>query len=268
MRGGQMPWQTFQFIGYGPPQQHLSFRARLCTISNQIMTQLYVPTLSGSWASVQRKITALDTQLLDWKQSLPEELDLHSTVATDTDPRAKIDLALYLQSIKMILYRPCLCHIRISGESVVSKEFNLRGAKSCVQAGVFLVEILPDDPSAHEVYQLLPWWNFVHYLSQALAVFLLELCLNLEDFEGSLAQLTPYIEKAMSYLWCLTAESLTAYKAWWIFRRMFLVLSSRLECFDVNIPMEAHIPEGWTELDEAALVVTLSPISQPGMPLA
>ena len=245
MRGGQMPWQNFQFIGYGPPRQHLLFRARLSTISNQIMTQLYMPSLSGSWASVQEKITAFNTQLLDWEQSLPEELNLRSKVATETDPRAKIDLALYMQSVRMILYWPCLCHIHISGESVLSKEFNLRGARTCVQAGMSLVECLPDYPSPHETYQLLPWWNFVHYLCQTLAVFLLELCLNSEHFEGSAAQLTPCIEKAMSYLWCLTAPSLTAYKAWRIFRQMLFVLSSRLEGFDVDIPAEAYVPEGW-----------------------
>ena len=42
MRGGQMPWQNFQYIGYGPPRQHLSFRAVLSIISNNVMTQLYV----------------------------------------------------------------------------------------------------------------------------------------------------------------------------------------------------------------------------------
>ena len=266
MRGGQMPWQNFQFIGYSPPQQHLSFRARLCTISNRIMTRLYMPSLSGSWASVQKRITALEGQLIDWEHSLPEELVLHSTVPDDTDPRAKIDLALYLQSVKMILYRPCLCHIRIPGESISSKEFNLRGARSCVQAGVSLVDILPDDPSAHEAYQLLPWWNFVHYLSQTLAVFLLELCLNLEHFEGSISELTPHLRKAMSYLWCLTAQSLTAYKAWRIFRQMFFVLSSRLDNFDVDIPMEAYMPDGWTESDEVTVVEALGPISKYEMP--
>jgi hypothetical protein len=131
MRGGQLPWQNFQFIWYGPPQQHLSFRARLSTISNQIMTQLYMPTVSGSWALVQKKITALNTQLLDWKQSLPEELDLHSTLATDIDPRAKIDLALYLQSIKMILHRPCLCHIRVEGVQ------SPRRQELCPSRGIF-----------------------------------------------------------------------------------------------------------------------------------
>ena len=159
MHGGQTPWQNLQFIGYGPPQQHLLYRARLARISNQIMTQLYMPSLCGSWASIQQKITALNNELIEWERSLPEELILQSTVATDTDPRAKIELALYMQSVKMILYQLCLCHVRIPGESVSSKDFNLAGARSCVQAGMSLVEILPDDPSAHEAYQLLPWWN-------------------------------------------------------------------------------------------------------------
>jgi len=266
MRGAYMPWQNFQFIGYGPPRQHLSLRASLSQISNHVMTQLYMPNLSGSWASIQKKIIDLNIQLLEWEKSLPEELNLLSTVAMGTDPRAKIDLALYHQSIRMILYRPCLCHIRIPNESVTSEEFNLSGARNCVRAGMSLVDILPEDPSAHEAYQLLPWWNLLHYLGQTLAVFVLELCLNMEHFEGSAVPLTPYVRKAMSYLWCLTASSLSAYRAWRIFRQMLSILSLRVDSFDiVDIPAEAHIPTRWTVADEALLMDTLRPISEPGM---
>ena len=154
--GGQMPLQNFLSIGYGPSRQHVSFRARLSIISNHVMTQLYMPNLSGSWAAIQKKIAGLNIQLLEWEKSLPEELNLRSTMAIGIDPRAKIDLALYHQSIRMILYQPCLCHIRIPNESVYSKEFNLSGVRNCVLAAVSLIDILPEDPSAHEAYQLLP----------------------------------------------------------------------------------------------------------------
>ncbi|ETI22146.1 hypothetical protein G647_06219 [Cladophialophora carrionii CBS 160.54] len=266
MRGGQVPWQNFQFIGYGPPLQHISSRARLSIISNRVMTQLYMPKLSHSWSSMQKIITGLSIQLVGWENSLPEELNLKSTIAMGTDPRAKIDLALYHQSIRMILYRPCLCHIRIPNESDYSRDFNLSGARSCVRAGVTLVDILPEDASAHEAYQLLPWWNLLHYLGQALGVFILELCLDMEHFDGVAAHLTPQVRKAMSYLWCLTAGSLSAYKAWRIFRHMLWILSLRVDSFDVvDILLEAHIPTGWTVNDEALLMNTLRPIGDEPM---
>ncbi|KIW67468.1 hypothetical protein, variant [Phialophora macrospora] len=268
MRGGHMPWQNFQFIGYGPPPQHLSSRARLSIISNRVMTQLYMPNVSNSWASVQKIITGLNVQLVVWENGLPEELKLKSTIAIGTDPRAKIDLALYHQSVRMILYRPCLRRIRIPNESAYSKEFNVSGARSCVGAGVSLVDILPEDASAHEAYQLLPWWNLLHYLGQALGVFILELCMDMEHFGGTATLLTPHVRKAMSYLWCLTAGSLSAYKAWRIFRHVLFILSLRVDSIDiVDIPLAALVPTGWTNADETSLMDTLRPIGEPGFPV-
>jgi hypothetical protein len=261
MRGGQVPWQNFQFIGYRAPRQHLFYRVQLSIISNHIMAQLYMPSQSDSWAATQKKITRLDNQLLGWEKSLPEELDLQSHVAISTDPRAKIDVALYYHSIKMILFRPCLCRIRILRESAASKEFNISTARSCVHEAGLLVDILPDDPTAHEAYQLLPWWALLHYLGQAIAVFILELCLNMEHFGGPASQLSPHIRKAMAYLWCLTTGSPSAYKAWRIFRQMLFVLSFRVEGLDTtDIPMNAFIPTGWREADEALLVDILGSI--------
>jgi hypothetical protein len=267
MRGGQIPWQNFQFIGHGAPEQHLFYRTSLALISNQVMAQLYMPNQSDSWAATQKKITGLHVQLLDWEKSLPEELNLQSAMAVNTDPRAKIDLALYYHSIKMILSRPCLCHIRIPRESMSSKEFNISNAKNCVYAALSLVGILPDDPTPHETYQLLPWWSLLHYLGQALGVFVLELCLNTEHFGGSVGELTPHIRKAMSYLWCLATGSLSAYKAWRIFRQMLLVLSFRFDNLDIaDIPVNASVPAGWTEMAEALLMETLGAIGEPGIP--
>jgi hypothetical protein len=255
MRGGHMPWQNFQFIGYGVPRQYLSCRVQLSIISNHIMTQLYMPNQSCSWAATQKRMTNLDIELLEWKKGLPEALNIESTVAMSTDPRAKIDLALYYQSVRMILHRPCLCHIQILAESTSSKQFNLSNGRSCVYAAISLVNILPDDPTAHEAYQLLPWWNLLHYLGQALAVFILELCLDMEHLEDPSSLLTPYIKKAMSYLWCLTAGSLSSYKAWRIFRQMLAVLSFRIDDFDITgMALEAQLPMGWTDADEALLM--------------
>ncbi|KIW36336.1 uncharacterized protein PV06_11387 [Exophiala oligosperma] len=192
MRGPQIPWQCFGFIGYGPPRQHLRHRAELIVISSHVMTQLYMPQQFESWAVTQKTITDLDNRLNVWVKSLPDELIVQSRVTTASDPRAKIDLALCYYSIKTILHRPCLCHIVISDESISSKEFNSSNARNCVRAATSLVDILPEDPSAYETYQLLPWWILLHYLGQATSVFILELSLDMEHFEDSVDKLIPY----------------------------------------------------------------------------
>ncbi|KAK5188950.1 hypothetical protein LTR92_011042 [Exophiala xenobiotica] len=262
MRGGRMPWQNFQFIGYGEPRQQLYHRTRLSVISSEVMAQLYMPTSNcDSWAATQKKIHSLNTQLVEWEQNLPEGLSIDSGVATNEDPRAKIDLALYYCSIKMILHRPCLRHIHIPAESEASKQFNSNSARDCVQAACVLVDILPEDPTAHEAYQLLPWWNLLHYLGQVLSVFILELCLKTEHFGGSAPLLIHPVRKAMSYLCCLTSGSLSSYKAFRIFRQMLTVLSSRRDGFDNDrIPLEPCVPEGWTQRHETALMDALRPL--------
>ena len=71
----------------------------------------------------------------------------------------------------------------------------------------------------------------------------------------------------MSYLWCLTAESLSAYRAWRMFRRMLVVLTFRYGELDVaDIPLEAVAPIGWTDRDEALMEQTLGPLVETGMP--
>jgi hypothetical protein len=211
MRGDQISRPNFQFVNHGtPPLQHLSYRIQLSTISNHIMARLYAPSTSDSWAVTQKKISSLQNELSAWDKSLPVGLRLGSTMATNSDLRANIDLALYQPSLKMILYRPCLCHIQIPRESVGSKEFNRLAASNCVYAGVALIDLLPDDPTIHGAYQLLPWWSLLHYLGQALGVFILELCLEMKHCQGSPNQLTPHIRKAMAYLWCLSNGSLSS----------------------------------------------------------
>ncbi|KEF53696.1 uncharacterized protein A1O9_10096 [Exophiala aquamarina CBS 119918] len=266
MRGGQVPWQNLQFVGYTPPEQHRSFRVQLSRLSNRVMTELYMPNQKVTWAETQERIGTLDTELAEWEQSLPEDLSLQSVVPTSTDPRAKIDLALYYYSIRMILFRPCLCHIRIQGESDTSKKFNSNSAWNCVYAAISIVDIFPDDPTPHEAYQLLPWAMLLHYLGQVMAIFILELCLNMEHFGNSANHLTPHVTKAMSYLWCLTSNSLSAYKAWRIYRRMLSVVSEQVDGFDItNIPINACVPQAWTLIDETALQNVLQPIGNPGM---
>ncbi|EXJ55351.1 hypothetical protein A1O7_08278 [Cladophialophora yegresii CBS 114405] len=261
MRGNHFAWQDFQFIGYGAHQKYLRSRTHLSVISNRIMAQLYLPSQVDTWASTQRKITQLHGQLLEWENNLSTDLKLQSDKAVSADPRAKIELVTYYHSVQMVLFRPCLCHIRIPGESVTSKEFNLINARNCVKAAVSLIDILPDDPTAHEAHQLLPWWNLLHYLGQTLAVFSLELSMNMEHVSSTMS-LTPQIQKAMSYLWCLTANSKSSYKAWRIFRQMLLVLESRVDRFSVRgLQVEAHIPAGWTAIDEALLIDALKSIA-------
>ncbi|KAK7883590.1 hypothetical protein LTR67_011089 [Exophiala xenobiotica] len=255
MTGGMVPPLTsFSSLGRGVSPRYFPHRIHLCRLSDKIATKLYSGTSDGTWAQVQRKIGELQTDLRFWSKSLPDELNLQSYVTMDTDPRARIELALYYHSLQMILHRPCLCDIVIETQSSASEEFNLSSARACVHAAMSLLAILPDNPSAHESYQLLPWWALLHYVAQATAVFMLEMALDCQHFKNEILEVVDYLRKAMAYIWCMTQGPLSAYRAWRLFRNLLSTIQDKNDQYHaVDIPQLACVPKGWTEEHEAAI---------------
>ena len=259
MTGGIMPWKSFASVGQSAPPSHFPQRLLLCQLSDRIASQLYSGALDDTWSQVQRKIGELQTELRRWEEKLPESLTIQSKGPTDSDPRVKIELNMYYHSLQMILHRPCLCTVVIENESDRSREFNRSCARACVHAAMSMLAIMPSNPSAHEAYQLLPWWTLLHYVAQTASVLLLELSLDCQHFEGEVGEVTEYLRKAMAYLWCMTEGSPSAYRAWRIFRRVLTDVSRRYEDLNVaDIPEQARVPERWTAADEELLDDTFS----------
>ncbi|KAK4940189.1 hypothetical protein LTR10_019617 [Elasticomyces elasticus] len=254
MTGGMVPWTSFPSLGHGISPLYFPHRLQLCRLSDKIAPILYSGTADDSWSEVQQKIGEMQTELRHWLEALPDELNLQSDVTVDTDPRAKIELSMYYYSVQMILHRPCLCEIIIENQSFSSEEFNRNSARACVHAGMSLLAIMPDNPSAHEAYQLLPWWSLLHYVAQATAVLMLEMALNCQHFQSERKDVINYLRKAMAYIWCMSGTSLSAYKAWRIFRQLLTTIVEDHEEYDtVDIPEEAPQPPGWTEKMEASV---------------
>ncbi|KAJ9611217.1 hypothetical protein H2200_004400 [Cladophialophora chaetospira] len=255
MTGGTVPWKSFSSVGREIPTTYLPQRLNLCRLSDKIAAQLYSGTSENSWFEIQRKIEKLQTELRQWLEKLPEELNLQGQDSADTDPRTKIELRMYYHSVEMILNRLCLCEITIENESDRSREFNRSTARACVHAAMSMLAIMPDYPTAYEANQLLPWWTLLHFVAQATSVLLLELALDAQHFEGEVAQLVQYLRKAMGYLWCMTEGSLSAYRAWRIFRQLLTEVLERHEELDMtDIPTEARLPPGWNDELEKATV--------------
>jgi hypothetical protein len=122
-----------------------------------------------------------------------------------------------------------------------------------------LLAIMPDNPSAHEAYQLLPWWALLHYVSQATAVFMLEMSLGCQHFKNEIPEVVDYLRKAMAYIWCMTQESLSAYRAWRLFRNLLSSIQEENDQYHaVDIPQHAPVPKGWTDEHEAAIKTSFS----------
>ncbi|KAI1629415.1 fungal-specific transcription factor domain-containing protein [Exophiala viscosa] len=248
------PGMSSLSLGRGLSPLYFPHRLYFCHLSDRIATQLYSGTSNDSWSQIQRKISELQTDLSYLNETLPDELRLQSTDTEDTDPRARIELAMYYYSLQMILHRPCLCEIVIDNQSEESQEFNQNSARRCVSAAMSLLDIIPDNPTAHEVYQYLPWWTLFHYVAQATAVLMLEMALDCQHFQDGASELMKYLRKSMSYIWCMTSDSLTAYRAWRVFRPLLSAIRIKNDPYGtVDIPEEAPRPKGWTESNEASI---------------
>lgn len=162
---------------------------------------------------------------------------------------------MYYCSVKMILFRPFCCDIQIEGESRESADFNQIGAQRCVNAAIYMLDLMPDNPIAEKVLQVLPWWTILHYICQATAILLLELCLSMLHMQDDPFKLWLALRKGLRYLWALSPGSKSAYRAWRIFR-LLVGKAVQMYSHDVfkDVPTDAPTPPGWDDIDEENLI--------------
>jgi len=254
MTGGVVTWRNFHHVGQPVSAAHFRYHIKLCNISDNVSQRLYTGCQLQPWSDTQNIIGGLETELRQWAENLPDELNIQSDTVINTDPRAKLELAMYYHSVQMILHRPCLCEIKIDDQSQRSREFDHSCARACVHAAMSMLALMPDNPTAHEVYQLPPWWTMLHYICQSVVVIILELCMEAQHFPGEVPELTTYLRKGMAYLWCMTEGSGSAHKAWRILRRLLSDVATRYDDLAIgDIPEEAIPPRTWTESDKQLL---------------
>jgi hypothetical protein len=269
MTGGMVPWKSFAEIGSDAPTSYLPKRILLCRISDKIANGVYTGTSDISWSDIQARIGDRQKELEHWAKDTPDELTIQGHELGQTDPRARIELKMYFHSVEMILHRPCLCVIEIEDESAQSKEFNESSGKACVHAAMSMLEGLPDYPTAHEAYQLLPFWSLLHFIAQATAVLMLEMALDAHHLDGDLKQLARYVRKSMAYLWCMADGSLSAYRAWRLFRQLLSEIMQRHGDLDLgDIPTESARPLTWNDDHEAMTIKAFADVQKTQFPFA
>lgn len=253
-----MPWDRFVPVGLDISSHHFTTRLALSKISEEIGNKLYQDSKKMSWFDHQRKTAALNEKLRAWVDSLPYEMRIDYQGPPNSDPRSRLELAMYYQSVLMILWRPCLCEIVIHDESSASIRFNQDGALACVHSALHMLDMMPDPPVRGEIFELLPWWAFLHYVCQATAVLLLEMAMDMQHMHGGTIKVITASRKAIDYLWTLAPHSKSAYKAWNIIRCLVdkLPWKYRTDGFS-DIPVQAPQPRNWDGADEMEMEVGL-----------
>ncbi|KAL5371378.1 hypothetical protein DPSP01_014306 [Paraphaeosphaeria sporulosa] len=197
-------------------------------VSNNVLTQLYSPTLgSKSWKDVQGSITQLIEDLDAWLCSLPKGLDPFKDNGSDQIMQQERNiLKMYYYSTKILICRPCLCRLdrRIRSQSQSSVNFNHQIAAQCVAAATSIAACLPEDMTVwrKEIYNIFPWWSTVHYLMQSITILLLEAC---NEAEG--INVLPAVKKLVRWLRELSSTNTTAEHAYSITVDLLKKMASR-----------------------------------------
>ncbi|KPI38806.1 putative transcriptional regulatory protein [Cyphellophora attinorum] len=204
--GGKVVWSNFAPMTFPISDVCFALALDLTRVSDKIGSTIYLSPADLTWADVQSSLLRLERDMAAWQQDFAEKAP--SGTAIEVDPRSALELQLNFFSLQMILYRPFLCEIQIDEESRESHTLNLRCTRACVRAAVTLMDHLPDAPVPHQVALIIPWWRLLHYITQVVAVIVLEMCLNLQHMHRSeMEGLMTSLKKALYYLWAFAARA-------------------------------------------------------------
>jgi len=252
--GGITPWQQFGPLAHSTAEPQFFTALNLSAISDKIGSELYLSPVDLTWADVQGTVRKLERELAKWEADLSPDLQLSNSGMAEIDSRSNLELELYHCSVKLILYRPFLCEILIDEESQSSMAYNRLCAQKCVYAAIRVVNIMPDHAAIENCLQVLPWWGLLHYVCQAGAILLLELCMNVLHMQTETGNVVMAMRKVLEYLWALSPLSKSAHKAWTMFRLLVEKVTQRYQ-FDMltDVPQNAQKPYNWTDEDDELL---------------
>ena len=225
------------------------YRTQLSIICHEILAQLYSASLvKAKWSGVQDEIRRVDARLLQWKSSLPEELDFSSKTPTQTRGYEihRTSLSMFYNSSRMILFRPCLCHgRRIERQSERSKSFDANAAITCIQSARNIIAALPNIEEPKRLYLITAWWDTIHYIIEAASVLMLELAYRAEHLPSQAEDILTDSKTAVMWLRAMSDQSIAARKGWEIFDNLLGLVAPRVGGNTGNMPTTAPEPPGW-----------------------
>ena len=227
------------------------YRTQLSIISHEIVTQLYcAATIKEKWPEVQETMRTIDGRLLSWRTSLPKEFDIMFETWTEPDwddpyTLSRIGLAMYFNSLRMILFRPCLCRFegRMDNQSQQSRDFEQEAVATCVHSARRMISILGwSAKSEAKIYAISPWWSTLHYLCEALSILMLEMAFEAQHLPSETADILADIKKGIYWLAMLAEGSIAARKAWEIFDNLVRLVAPKIRWSVFDLPTSVPIP--------------------------
>ncbi|KAG0155069.1 hypothetical protein PDIDSM_642 [Penicillium digitatum] len=215
----------------------------LSVIVQEIVNRVYsVDCVMIPWAQIETRIGELKFRTETWQSNLPIGLDF--TRKEDNAPdilRYKLTLALHYYSARITLGRPCLC--RRDARQGPTPSFSHEMAVVTLKSARHMLDLIPDEPDALQIYRVAPWWCILHYLMQAATVLLLELSfgtVHMPEEENNFIGLS---KKAIRWLFAMSEQSIASRRAWQLCDLSLRKLAQGMK-YDVNdMPSYPYTPE-------------------------
>ncbi|KAJ5239825.1 hypothetical protein N7468_004444 [Penicillium chermesinum] len=217
----------------------------LAVVVQEIVNKVYsVDCVLVPWTHIENRIGELRARIDVWFYSLPPGLDF--TKKEDEGPerlRYKLALAFHYYSARITLGRPCLCR-RDARKKTPSESstFSHDMAEITLESAKLMLDLIPDEPNALQLYEISPWWCVLHYLMQAATVLLLEIsfgCVHMPDEEKTFVALA---KKATRWLYTMSEHSIASRRAWQLCDVSLRRLAEGMK-FDVSdMPVNTYQP--------------------------
>lgn len=187
---------------------------QLFLVSQDVTKNLYMLDSSQrQWPDIEDSVSKLWGLTIRWLRQLPREYSFgRSVVPIESDA---MSLGCFFYSIRIMITRPCLCrHDRRRSASRIIALFHQNTAEACVNSAKAIVALFPDEFDVTRLSEASTWFQFVHYLVQAIIVLLIELKFWTRLGTTSSDEMIRLIGKAIRSLWLLSKADTSALRAW------------------------------------------------------
>ncbi|CAG8067248.1 unnamed protein product [Penicillium salamii] len=225
----------------------------LAVVVQEIVNKVYsVDCVMVPWAHIENRIGELRSRTEMWASSLPSQLDFTRTHEDGPDIlRCKLTLALHYYSARITLGRPCLCR-RDARQKGPHASFSHDMAVITLNSACLMLDLIPDEPNAIQLYSIAPWWCVLHYLMQAATVLLLELSfgtVHMPEEEQKFIQLS---KKATRWLFAMSETSIASRRAWQLCDLSLRKLAQGMKYDVSDMPEYPYHPEPTTTIGSEA----------------
>lgn len=204
-----------EFTAPRPNDSHLYFHyIQLFLILQDVTKNLYMlDSPRKRWSDIEDSISTLWELTVCWLQQLPHEyVFTRSAVSVESDARS---LGCLFFSIRIMITRPCLCrHDQRRTENPKIASFHENAAEDCVRSAKAIIALFPDEFNVPRLAEASTWWQFVHYLVQAIIILLIEMKFWAQLGTISFDELIGVIKKGLRSLRLLSEADTSALRAW------------------------------------------------------